>query len=224
MLDLNLTDCSGAPISGSVGLYLNGNFLNFVSVNNGSANISNIQTGTYTFYAVSGSLAGNDSITITSATVFPLSKTISLCDTLQTAINNFNATISTPVTGVVNVSLNVTAARFQLINGIKNVILTYIDPVSLDSGQIFIKTPGYAPGTYMWNNFDSNVSGVIINSGIYTTISTNPNIGSGYTNFISTPPIGSNIEGSFSGDMQIGTNGISVIGLVNANFNVIRTH
>lgn len=215
----SLFDCFNNSINGNVSLIFNNQPVAWTTTVNGNFTFNIFQPGTYQLVANSGQLT--TSSTFTYQTGMPITNMmLALCDTIASGANNFNLSFTSTSTGTFNYAVNVTQAAFVVSNGLKSIVFTYEDSLSGTNTTLVIGTPGYAPGTYSWNSIDSYVSGSVM----YLGQPANLTSGTGQTVFTNTPPIGSPIQGTFSGQVIMNaSNGIAIPGTLTGTFDVIRT-
>jgi hypothetical protein len=215
----SLFDCFNNSINGNVSLLFNNQPVAWTTTTNGNFSFNIYQSGTYQLVANSGQLTGSTTFTYLTGTPI-INMMLALCDTISTGANNFNLTFTSAATGSFNYAVNVTQAAFIISNGLKSVVFTYEDSISGTVTTLVIGTPGYAPATYAWNSVDSYVSGNVMYMGQPASLTS----GTGQTVFTNTPPIGSNIQGSFNGQVIMDAgNGITIPGTLTATFDVMRT-
>lgn len=201
MLTINLVNCSGTPVNGSVAVYLNGGISYVGATQGNSVTVTNVQFGNYTIHAVSGSFTGDASININTSSQLPDTIDVMLCDSVGTAVNDLMNVIITDSTHIRNLYFNIMYARYiKLQNGDSAIVLTYTDSSAFDSTSITLAIPGYQPRQYVWDS-DSYITGSVIFSSSPWWASITSGIGT--TVLTVTPPVGSRIKGNFSGLMNI---------------------
>jgi hypothetical protein len=217
----NLTNCLNNVINGNVALILNNQPYATTTTSGGGYVFANLVPGTYQVIANSGQLTGSSSFTVQSGTNGQsIVLNLQLCDTITTGTNNFNLSFTSFSTGTINFSVDVTQAVYNISNGLKTITFTYLDSVSGALTNLIIGTPGYAPGSYGWNGFDSYVDGFVMYLGQPASLTSV----AGLTTLTNTPPVGSPIQGSFSGQVIMDAgNGITIPGTLTGNFSVVRT-
>lgn len=217
---IGLTDCNGNTLNGGATIYYNNALLGYFSTQGGVINLSNILPGTYVINSQSGFLTSIDTVIVSTSTPLPINLSIQLCDSVQASTNELIMSISpVPFIGTMNLNLSIIAARYKIVNGYEVIELVLRDLVSLDSSHLQVSTPGYVPGLFSWNTTSCTVAGYVVSNFQYISIQSEQ----GSTNLISTPLLGQNFTGSFSGLMRISMGGTLVVSNVTASFSGVRT-
>lgn len=147
--------------------------------------------------------------------------TLYLCDTLNTN-NNFQMTFTSPGTGTLPLSFQVSQCTQNFISGESDIQITYVDSSTMLVSDFHIITPLYQNGTYNWNSTNCTISGSIYLGVINYTIS--PGATGGTTILNNTPLPGGNVSGSFSGPVLLDGGGVTIPGTLSGTFDMYRNN
>ncbi|MFN8155311.1 MAG: carboxypeptidase-like regulatory domain-containing protein [Bacteroidia bacterium] len=218
----HVVNCGNVPANATIALIQNNQLVDFQYSMNGSFDffLPDTSNSTFTVFAYKGIYSGSTSIT-----TFPLSHNdvgyISLCDTTPIT-NNVLLNFNSPITGNIPISFDVNSAEIVQNGSAYEITVNYTDSASQTTGVFKITTAAYAPGIYNWNGTTNTISGSLSFAGINYSIT--PSATTGTTTLSSTPPIGGNISGIFSGPVTLTTTGLPTLsGTLSGSFDVMRS-
>lgn len=216
-----LRDCNGNIVNGTVQIYAGGIMMGTSYSTSGFYWFGNLSGGNYNVLANTGLLTGNVQVNYAAGCISNSRVDMQLCDSVAPGTSHFELYFTSSTTGVQNYSLNVITTKFITTGNSKQIEFTYLDAAAIDTGVILIRVPDFLAGTYPWNSNDSYINGefqyqntgVLINSVL-----------GGQTFLTTSPPIGSPVQGSFSGPATMTFNGVPIPGSMSGSFNALRTH